>query len=147
MGVTRTILLPAGRPCTRPSTHNGTTNGLQSTCSGNAECAAFAKAHPDGYRFAANEVSDLDDAPQVIEKYLKLGGVAIAEQKFGLECDSPQMQTLYQIAADFRVPILMHWQYKMFNYGYERFANMLAKFPKTTRNIVTIRRIFIPREK
>src|SRR5580658_1484283 len=44
MGVTQTILLPAGRPCNRPSTHNGFSNGLEATCAGNEECVAFAKA-------------------------------------------------------------------------------------------------------
>jgi len=30
------------------------------------------------------------------------------------------------------VPILMHWQYGAYNYGYDRFDKMLAKYPKTT---------------
>jgi predicted TIM-barrel fold metal-dependent hydrolase len=132
MGVTRTILLPAGRPCIRPSTHEGFSNGLEGTCSGNAECAALAKAHSGEFYFGANEVPDLEDAPQVIEKYLQAGAVVIGEQKFGVECDSPQMQALYRLAADYKVPILMHWQYGTYNYGYERFDRMLAKYPETT---------------
>ena len=75
---------------------------------------------------------DLPDAAQEIEKYLKLGGVAIAELKFGVECDSPEMQKLYELAAEYRVPVLMHWQHKMYNYGFERFYIMLEKYPKTT---------------
>ena len=35
-------------------------------------------------------------APQVIEKYLKLDAVVIGEQKFGVECDSPEIQKLYK---------------------------------------------------
>lgn len=132
MGVSRTILLPAGRPCIRPSTHDGFSNGLEGTCTGNEACFALATAHPDEFYFGANEVPDLEDAPQVIEDYLKKGAKIIAEQKFGVECDSPQMQELYQLAADYQVPILMHWQYGMYNYGYDRFHKMLAKYPKTT---------------
>jgi len=131
MGVTRTILLPAGRWCLRASTHDGQSNGLEGTCFGNEECMALARSRPEEFYFAANEVPDLEEAPDVIEKYLKLGAVAIAEQKFGVECDSPQMQELYRLAADYRVPILMHWQYGTYNYGYDRFDKMLAKFPKT----------------
>jgi predicted TIM-barrel fold metal-dependent hydrolase len=131
MGVSRTVLLPAGRPASRASTHNGLANGLQAQCLGNAFCRRFAKAHPKHYWFAACEVPDLPDAPQEIEKYLKSGGVAIAELKFGVECDSPEMQTLYQVAADYRVPVLMHWQYKMYSYGFERFYKMLDKYPNT----------------
>jgi predicted TIM-barrel fold metal-dependent hydrolase len=132
MGVSKTILLPAGRPVNRPSTHNGVANGLQAKALGNEACYRFAKAHRKHYLFAACEVPDLPDAPQEIEKYLKLGGVAVAELKFGVECDSPEMQRLYELAADYRVPVLMHWQHKMYSYGFERFGTMLAKYPRTT---------------
>lgn len=132
MGVTTTILLPAGRPVNTPSTHNGVANGLQAKALGNAACYRFAKTHPRHYRFASCEVPDLPDAAREIENYLKLGGVAIAELKFGVECDSPEMQRLYELAADYRVPVLMHWQHKMYSYGFERFHTMLAKYPKTS---------------
>ena len=67
-----------------------------------------------------------------IEKYLKLGAVIIAEQKFGVECDSAAMQKLYKLAEAYNVPILMHWQVGNYNYGFERFYKMLEKYPKTT---------------
>ena len=35
IGATTTILLPAGRPATRPSTHGGLANGLQAQALGN----------------------------------------------------------------------------------------------------------------
>ena len=131
MGVTKTILLPAGSRQRRASTHEGRANGLDSTCSGNDACLALAKAHPGEFYFGANEVSDLTSAPQEIEKYLKLGAVIIGEQKFGVECDSPEMQKLFQLAAAYNVPIVMHWQVKSYNYGFERFYKMLEKYPKT----------------
>ncbi len=131
MGVTKTILLPAGRPVNTASTHNGFSNGLQAQCLGNEPCYRFAKAHRSHYRFGACEVPDLPDAVQEVEKYLNLGGVVIGELKFGVECDSPGMQKLYQVAADYGVPVLMHWQYGMYNYGFERFHTMLEKYPKT----------------
>ena len=98
MGVTKTILLPAGRPVSSSSTHDGVSNGLQAQCLGNDACVAFAKAHPKAFLFGANEVPDVDGAVQEIERYLKLGAVAIAEQKFGVECDSPEMQKIYELA-------------------------------------------------
>jgi predicted TIM-barrel fold metal-dependent hydrolase len=132
MGVTKTILLPAGRPVSSNATHNGESNGLQARCAGNAACQRFAGEHRHGYRFGANEVPDLDDAIKEIESYLKRGAVVIAEQKFGVECDSPGMQKIYQLAAEHRVPILMHWQYQVYNYGFDRFYRMLEKYPRTT---------------
>jgi len=131
LGATQTILLPSGRPVTRASTHQGRANGLDSTCTGNDDCLAVAKRHPGEFVFGANEVSDLEDAPAVIEKYLKLGAVAIGEQKFGVECDSPAMQRLYELAAAYNVPILMHWQTGSYNHGFDRFHRMLAKYPRT----------------
>ena len=130
MGITMSILLPAGTPCERPSTHNGKSNGLAAKCFGNEACCQFAKAHPREFRFAANEVPDLDGAAAEIEKYLKRGAVMIAESKFGVECDAPAMQRIYALAQEYRVPVLMHWQFKMYNLGFERFSKMLEKFPR-----------------
>jgi predicted TIM-barrel fold metal-dependent hydrolase len=131
MGVTKTILLPAGRPISSASTHEGVSNGLEAKCLGNEACYHLAQAHPGEFLFGANEVADLPDAVPEIEKYLKLGAVVIGEQKFGVECDSPEMQKIYQLAADYHVPVLMHWQFKRFNYGLERFHRMLKKYRKT----------------
>jgi predicted TIM-barrel fold metal-dependent hydrolase len=132
MGVRRTILLPAGRSVITASTHEGVSNGLQAKCLGNQACYEFANKRPRNFLFGANEVPDIEGATAEIEKYLKLGAVVIGEQKFGVECDSPEIQRLYELAADYRVPILMHWQYKMYNYGFERFYKMLEKYPRTT---------------
>ena len=104
-------------------------NGIQAKALGNEVCYQFTKAHPKEYLFAANEVPDLDGATGEIEKYLKLGAVMIAEQKFGVECDSPAMQRIYAMAQAWRVPVLMHWQAGMYNYGFERFHKMLEKHP------------------
>jgi predicted TIM-barrel fold metal-dependent hydrolase len=130
MGVTKTILLPAGRPVNTESTHNGISNGLQAKCAGNEACYQFARAHPKEFLFAANEVPDIEGATAEIEKYLKRGAVMIAEQKFGVECDSAAMQRIYELAQAYGVPILMHWQFKMYNYGFERFYKMLEKYPR-----------------
>jgi predicted TIM-barrel fold metal-dependent hydrolase len=132
MGATLTILLPAGRPTTRASTHDGVSNGLQAQALGNEACRGFARAHHADYRFAANEVPDLPDAVREIERYLELGAVSIAEQKFGVECDSPDMKRIYALAEAHRVPVLMHWQYKMYNYGFDRFYKVLEQYPRVT---------------
>jgi predicted TIM-barrel fold metal-dependent hydrolase len=54
----------------------------------------------------------------------------IGEQKFGVECDSPEMQKIYALAERYKVPVLMHWQHGMYNRGFDRFYKMLEKFPK-----------------
>jgi predicted TIM-barrel fold metal-dependent hydrolase len=130
MGVTTTFLLPAGRPVNSPATHEGVSNGLQAEAGGNAECYLFAKQHKKEFLFGACAVPDSPDALYEIEKYLKLGAVIIGELKFGVEYDSTEMQKIYQLAQAYNVPVLMHWQYKMYNYGFERFYKMLEKYPK-----------------
>jgi predicted TIM-barrel fold metal-dependent hydrolase len=128
MGISTTILLPAGRAVNSPTTHGGKANGLQAQALGNEACYRFARAHRQEYRFAANEVPDLSGATQEIEQYLSRGALLIAEQKFGVDCDSPAMQRLYEVAQAHRVPVLMHWQFEMYNYGFERFHRVLEKF-------------------
>lgn len=129
MGATTTVLLPAGRPVISASTHEGVANGLQAQCLGNEACFRLARAHPKAFAFGANEVPDIQDATREIERYLRRGARVIAEQKFGVECDSADMQRLYQLARAHRVPVLMHWQFQMYNYGFERFYTMLEQYP------------------
>ncbi len=130
MGVTKTILLPAGRPLSYGSTYYGFSNGLQAKATGNEVCYQFAKDHPDEFIFGANEVPDMPGAVQEIEKYLKLGAPVIGELKFGLDCDSSAMQNIYELAQTYKVPVLMHWQHNIYNRGIERFHTMLRKYPK-----------------
>jgi predicted TIM-barrel fold metal-dependent hydrolase len=131
MGITKTVLLPAGRPMMCASTHDGASNGLEASCLGNEACYQFAREHSPTFAFGANEVPDAPDAVKEIEKYLKRGAIIIAEQKFGVECDSRGMQGIYALAADYGVPVLMHWQYQRYNYGFDRFHTMLAAYPRT----------------
>jgi predicted TIM-barrel fold metal-dependent hydrolase len=132
MGVTRTVLLPAGSFVRQASTHQGRANGLDGTCSGSEACRQLAKEHPEEFVSGANEVPDLSGALETIEKYLKAGAVVIGEQKFGVACDAPEMQKLYALAEAYRVPVLMHWQHTTYNPGFDRFPKMLEKFPNVT---------------
>lgn len=133
MGVTQTILLPAGTVVERPSTGGGQHNYLGGVgAGGNESCLAMARQHPQVFFFGANDVTDLPAARGEIVKYLDLGGIIIGEQKFAVELDSEDSQTLYKIAAEHRVPILLHLQHGTYNLGFERLHKMLEKYPQTT---------------
>lgn len=133
MGVTQTILLPAGSPVSRASTGEGKHNGLGGAGAGGNETAlTMSRQHPKEFFFGANEVTDLPEARTEIAKYLDLGAIIIGEQKFAVECDSPESQNLYALAAEYQVPILLHFQHGTFNLGFERLHKMLEKFSKTT---------------
>lgn len=130
MGVTTTILLPAGRPVKRPSTHNGRSNGLAAKTGGNDTVMAIAKKYPNEFIFGVNEVPDLPDMQKELEKYLKAGAVIIAEQKFKVPCDSKYVWAVAEVAQEFNVPVLMHFQHNSYNLNFERFHRTLEKFPK-----------------
>jgi predicted TIM-barrel fold metal-dependent hydrolase len=130
MGVTQTILLPSGSDVNSPATHQGKANGLYAGAGGVETVAPIAAAHPGAYYFFANEVPDLPDARKTLETWLQRGAIGIGEQKFNLACDSPEMEMVYALAQEYQVPVLMHFQYEMFNTGYERFGKVLEKWPK-----------------
>lgn len=130
MGITTTILLPAGRPKNAASTHQGASNGLEAQVGGNAETYLFAKEHKRNYKFGTCAVPDAPDAIYEMEKYLKLGALMIGELKFGVDCDSPEMHRIYELAQAYNVPVLMHWQHERYNYGFDRFYKILEQYPR-----------------
>lgn len=131
MGITQTLLLPAGSLVDSPTTHQGKSNGLAARAGGNETVLAIAREHPREFLFGANEVTDLPTAREETEKYLKLGAIIIGEQKFNIECDSERSQILYALAAEYQVPVLLHFQHQTYNLGFERFHTMLEKHSKT----------------
>lgn len=130
LGITTTILLPAGRPVEKASTHFGDSNGLAAGAGGNKSCYRLAQKYPDEFLFGANEVPDLEDAIPEIKKYVERGAKVIGESKFAVPCDSPEMQRIYELAGSCDVPVLMHWQHDTYNYGLDRFHTMLEKYPE-----------------
>jgi predicted TIM-barrel fold metal-dependent hydrolase len=121
MGIAKTVLLPAGSKY-----------GLAAGAGGNDTVLAIVRAHPKDYFFFANELPDIPETKTVIEKYLKAGAIGIGEQKFNVQCDSRPMQLIAEIARDYKVPVLMHFQHETYNLGFERFYKMLEKYPTVT---------------
>jgi predicted TIM-barrel fold metal-dependent hydrolase len=131
MGVVYTILLPSGHPVERPSTHMGKSNGLAAKCLPNETCYRIAQDHPGRYYFFANEVPDVENAREEVEKYLKLGAKGVGEVKYNIDVESPAFDVLAGLATDYNVPMLCHFQLGMFNHGFDRFWRVLEKYPKT----------------
>ncbi len=116
MGITRTVLLPAG-----------SLYGLAAAAGGNQTVVDLARQLPNEYAYFANEVADLPNAREEIARYLKGGAIGIGEQKFAVECDSPHIDRIAELAREFRVPVLMHFQHGAYNLGFERFHKVLEK--------------------
>ncbi len=120
MGITHTIILPAGR-----------FYGLEAKAAGNERVAAFVKEHrAKGYWHFANEVPYLSEARAELQKYLRAGGIGIGEQKFMVEADSGAVKLMAEIAKEFSVPVLLHFQHGRYNMEFSRFHKVLEQFPQ-----------------
>jgi uncharacterized protein len=118
MGVTTTILLPAGK-----------WYGLDAQCGGNDTVVNLASRYPKEYYFFANEIPYLDTAKTEITTYLKRGAIGIGEQKFRVFSDSGHLHKIIDVAREFKVPVLMHFQATDYNLEIDRFHKTLEKFP------------------
>ncbi len=119
MGVSKTILLPAGSEY-----------GLEADAYGNDSVLALARKYPDEFVFFANEVPYLPEARAVLEKYLKLGAIGIGEQKFFVDSNSRVMDPIAELAQEYGVPILLHFQHERYNVNFDGFHRILERFPK-----------------
>lgn len=119
MGVTKTVLLPAGSRF-----------GLAAQAGGNEVVRDLMRRHPGEYAVFANELPNVPQTRETIEKYLKLGAIGIGEQKFPVECDSKHMDLIAEIAREYDVPVLMHFEFGRYNIGFERFHKMLERHPR-----------------
>jgi len=119
MGITKTVLLPAGRFF-----------GLAAGAGGNETAVGLARRYPDRFVYFANEVADLPECRVVLEHYLRAGAIGIGEQKFAVECDSKHIHLIAEVAREFGVPVLMHFQHNAYNMGIERLHKVLEKHPR-----------------
>lgn len=119
LGATLSVLMPSGD---RGAGHPGGSGEHDAV-------VALCKAHPGEFVFFANEITDKDDAPKIIERQLRRGAIGIGEQKFRVDCDSPHLMRIAEVAREFDVPILLHFQDDMYNRHIERFHRTLEKFP------------------
>lgn len=119
MGVTKTVLLPAGRRF-----------GLAAGAGQNDTVVRLAKRHPKEFVYFANEIPDIAEADAEIRRYLKAGAIGIGEQKFKVGADSEHIQKIAGIAQEFKVPVLLHFEHGNYNLGLDKFYKILDKYPR-----------------
>ena len=128
MGVTTTVILPSARAFDRQE--NGEPlDPARAQQGGNEAAVQFAVSLPNEFVRFANELPTLPWGLQTIEHYLSVGGLGIGESKFAIDCDSPHVERLAEIAQSFKVPVLLHFQHGRYNMHLERFHRVLKKFP------------------
>jgi uncharacterized protein len=97
---------------------------------GNRECAAFEGEHPGLYvRFTSSDPAE-SRTLDVLRGNLQRGAIGIGEMKYHVAVDSPEMQRVYQLAEEMRVPVLLHFEHEMYNTGFERFEKVLKAYPR-----------------
>jgi uncharacterized protein len=80
------------------------------------------------------------DAEDVLTQAVKAGAQGFGEMKFHVAADGPELRRMYALAAELRVPILIHFQEVdhfpdegTWSTGYAKtFASILKAYPKTT---------------
>src|SRR5580704_6804474 len=85
--------------------------------SGEQALAVMAK-YPDRFvRFTNADVRTPGSAG-LIRAGLKGGATGIGELKYPVQVDGPEMRRVYDIAAEFAVPVLIHFEENGFNSGF-----------------------------
>jgi uncharacterized protein len=117
----------------------GVTNAILLTRAIDQDRAKQEMEHRPGH-FARSVTTDpaVPDADKVLRDALKGGAVSIGEMKFHVALDSPEMRRVYDIAAEMKVPVMMHIQTfphfpgeMPYNTGYTEFDKVLRAYPRT----------------
>jgi predicted TIM-barrel fold metal-dependent hydrolase len=116
-GVTTTVLL-AGE------------GWMREELGGNAECEDTAKAYPDKFvRFASSDPAESRTA-DLLRGNVSRGALGFGELKYHVAVDSPEMHVVYKLANELGVPVLLHFEFEMYNTGLERFERVLKAYPR-----------------
>ena len=115
--VTTTVLLPGA-------------GWMDSIVGNNASCAKVQADYPDVFvRFACSDVAE-SRTVDVLRGNIHRGAIGFGELKFHVAVDSPEMHRVYKLAEELQVPVLLHFEYEMYNTGIERFESILKAYPK-----------------
>ncbi len=94
--------------------------------------------HPGSFVRSVAADPSQPNAEEIFRKAIRGGAVSIGELKYHLALDSPEMRRVYEIAAEMRVPVMMHIQNfphfageLPYNTGYDHFDKILRAYPKT----------------
>jgi len=103
---------------------------MLSIIGGNRHCAAFTAAHPERFvRFTSSDPVE-SRTEDVMRGNVRRGAIGFGEMKYHVAADSPEMHRVYKLAEELGMPVLVHFEFEMYNTGIERFAAVLKKYPK-----------------
>ncbi|MCZ2151930.1 MAG: amidohydrolase [Bryobacterales bacterium] len=102
------------------------------------EAKAAVQRHPGRFvRFSSADITKPEAFAQ-LKQSAKAGALGFGEVKFHVAVDGPEMRRLYDLAAEMRVPVLIHFQEVpqfagegVFNTPFDHLPAMLKAHPKT----------------
>ena len=98
----------------------------------NASCAKLQADYPDRFiRFACSDVAE-SRTVDVLRGNIHRGALGFGELKFHVAVDSPEMHRVYKLAEELGVPVMVHFEFEMYNTGFERFESILKAYPRVT---------------
>ncbi len=91
---------------------------------------------PGRMKFFASVNVTLPNTVETLRTAAAAGAIGFGELKSQVACDGPEMRRVFDLAAELKVPVLMHFQDgpagQVFNGGVARFGAILKAYPKTT---------------
>lgn len=130
MGVTTTVILPSARAFDRVQGDNSKRlDPTRAERAANQAAVDIVKRFPTEFVRFANEHPGVTGGLKTIRTYLANGGIGIGESKFRIPSDSPPIEALAELAREFKVPVLMHFQHRAWNLGFDKLPRILKKFP------------------
>jgi len=101
---------------------------------------ALQAAAPGRFTWFSSYDVNQPDAEQVLTQAVKSGAQGFGEMKFHVAADGPELRRMYALAADLRVPILIHFQEVdhvpnegTWATGFAKtFESVLKAYPRTT---------------
>jgi predicted TIM-barrel fold metal-dependent hydrolase len=128
-GASVSMLLPIDSAAGTEQLPNMTHRLLPKFVLGQRSAMDLAAKYPGQFRFFTTADARDRDSSKYLEKHLRAGAIGIGEVKLPLECDSPLMSRIYDVARAWRVPVLIHFQHGLFATGIERFHRVAARYP------------------
>ena len=87
--------------------------------------------YPDRFVRFTNADVRAPASSDLVRAGLKGGAIGVGELKYPVQVDGPEMRRVYDLAAEFRVPVLIHFEEGGFNSGFKRLPNLLKNHPQT----------------
>ena len=72
------------------------------------------------------------DALDTIRRGHEAGAKGFGEHKVPHPVDAPESLAIYELCGELGLPVLLHFEYGMYNYNFTAFAGVLRDFPRTT---------------